>query len=78
MKYITLRFTLTCMHASVWTFKAPNSSVEIETYCLPSFVTVHELINVIARASDLYQYKTDSPRRVFYLLTSVLVNPFER
>ena len=65
------------MRVSVWTFKAPISSVEIETYCLPYFVTVHELTNMITRASDVYQYRTDSLRRVFYLLTSVLVNQFE-
>ena len=46
--------------------------------CLPSFVTVHELINVIARTSDLYQYRTGSPQPFFYLLAPVLVNPFKR
>ena len=66
------------MYVSVWTFKAPVPSVEIETYLSISFVTVHELIDVIARTSDVYQYRTDSTRRVFCLLTSVLVNQFRR
>ena len=42
------------MYVSVWTFKAPVPSVEIETYLSISFVTVHELIDVIARTSDVY------------------------
>ena len=66
------------MHVSVWTFKTLVSSVEIETYLSPSFVTVHELINVIAKTSDVYKYRTGSPQWVFYLLASVLVNPFGR
>ena len=75
------------MHVSVWTFKALVWSVEIEIYsstifCYSSWTNkchiVHELINVIARTSDVYQYRTGSPQRIFCLLATVLVNPFVR
>ena len=29
--------------------------------CLPSFIKAHELINVIARTSDVYQYRAGFP-----------------
>ena len=65
------------MHVSVWDFKALVSSVEIKTCIfLPSFVKVHELVNVISRTSDVYQYRAGSPQQVFYLSASVLFIPF--
>ena len=68
---------LTCMHFSVWAFKAPISSVEIETY-LSTIFCYSSWTNVIARTSDVYQYRTGSPQQIFYLLASVSVNPFGR
>ena len=64
------------MHVSAWTSKAPVSSVEIETYLSTTFC-YNSWTNVIARTSDLYQYRTGSPQRDFYLLASVLVNLFK-
>ena len=32
VKYIILRFIVSCTHVSVWTYKAPVSNVEIEPY----------------------------------------------
>ena len=58
------------MYVSVWTFKAPISPVEIKTY-LSTIFYYSELINVIARTSDAYQYRTGTPQQFLYLLASV-------